>query len=159
MRASEHSKIPKELELFEMPAILEPFPQFAQLSQHRGAVVARPSIVSGEKYEDVSRAYIRSVHSVLTGENIPSVAAAKLEGELIELTGQKSHAVSGIGAFGQGAFVCDLIIHPKQLKERLHVNTPGAGDHAFRGTGARARNESGYERYRIVCSMSFVVGA
>jgi trehalose/maltose transport system substrate-binding protein len=89
MRASEHSKIPMELELFEMPAILEPFPQFAQLSQHRGAVVARPSIVSGEKYEDVSRAYIRSVHSVLTGENIPSVAAAKLEGELIELTGFK----------------------------------------------------------------------
>jgi trehalose/maltose transport system substrate-binding protein len=90
MRAGEHSKVPKELELFEMPVILEPFPQFAQSSQHRGALVARPSIVSGEKYEDVSRAYIRSVHSVLTGENNPSVAAAKLEGELIELTGFKN---------------------------------------------------------------------
>jgi hypothetical protein len=50
-------------------------------------VVARPSVVAGEKYEDVSRAYIRALHSVLTGEQIPSVAAASLEKELSQITG------------------------------------------------------------------------
>jgi trehalose/maltose transport system substrate-binding protein len=86
-RASEHSEPPKELELYELPAILEPYPQLAKLNQHRGGVVARPSIVTGQKYEDVSRAYIRAVHSVLTGEKIPSLAAADLEKELVEITG------------------------------------------------------------------------
>ena len=49
--------------------------------------MARPSIIAGQKYEDVSRAYIRAVHSVLTGEKNPSLAAADLEKELVEITG------------------------------------------------------------------------
>jgi trehalose/maltose transport system substrate-binding protein len=49
-------------------------------------VVARPSIVAGPKYEDVTRAYIRAVHSVLTGEKTASAAAAALEKELVEIT-------------------------------------------------------------------------
>ena len=85
--AQEHSEPPKELELYELPAILEPYPVLTKLSQPRGGVVARPSIVAGQKYEDVTRAYIRAVHSVLTGEKIPSVAAADLEKELVEITG------------------------------------------------------------------------
>ena len=56
-------------------------------TQHGGFVVARPSIVAGSKYEDVTRAYIRAVHSVLTGQKIPTVAAAALERELVEITG------------------------------------------------------------------------
>jgi len=56
--------------------------------------VARPSIDSGEKYEDVSRAYIRALHSVLTGEEIPSVAAAALEKQLIQITGFKPTSLS-----------------------------------------------------------------
>ena len=51
--------------------------------------MARPSIVAGQKYEEVTRACIRAVHSVLTGEKIPSVAAAALEKELVEITGFK----------------------------------------------------------------------
>jgi hypothetical protein len=35
----------------------------------------------------VSRKYIEAVHSALTGEKIPAVAAADLEKELIEITG------------------------------------------------------------------------
>jgi len=87
MRASANSKMPKEQELYDLPEILEPYPQLAAAWQHRGSVVARPSIVSGEKYEDVSRAYIQALHSVLTREQNPSAAAAALEKKLVELTG------------------------------------------------------------------------
>jgi trehalose/maltose transport system substrate-binding protein len=82
-----NSEPPKELELFELPAIIEPYPQLDDLRQPGARVVARPSIVAGQKYEDVTRAYIRAVHSVLTGERIPSAAAAALEKELVEITG------------------------------------------------------------------------
>jgi hypothetical protein len=50
-------------------------------------LVARPSVASEAKYEDVTRAYIREVHAVLAGEKIPSVAAADLEKELVQITG------------------------------------------------------------------------
>jgi trehalose/maltose transport system substrate-binding protein len=87
MRASSISEPPKEQQLYGLPEILEPYPQVAASRQHPGRVVARPSVVAGEKYEDVSRAYIRALHSVLTGEQIPSVAAASLEKELSQITG------------------------------------------------------------------------
>ena len=86
-RSPELSEPPKERELYELPSILEPYPQLPKLRQNGGAVVARPSIVSGQKYEDVTRAYIRAVHSVLTSKESPSAAAAALEKELVELTG------------------------------------------------------------------------
>jgi trehalose/maltose transport system substrate-binding protein len=87
-RAREHSLPPPGLELYELPAVLEPYPQLARL-QHATGVVARPSAASGQRYEDVSRAYIRTLHSVLTGEVSPSAAAAALEKELTEITGFK----------------------------------------------------------------------
>ena len=87
MSANEHSEVPKELELYELPAILDPYPLLANSTQHGGGVVARPSIVAGQKYEGVSRAYIGAVHSVLTGEKTSSVAAAELEKKLVEITG------------------------------------------------------------------------
>jgi trehalose/maltose transport system substrate-binding protein len=98
IRASEHSEPPKTLELFELPAILELYPQLAKVRHQGGSVVARPSIVAGQKYEDVSRAYIRAAHSVLTGEKMPAAAAAGLENELIEITGfKKGPPPNGIG--------------------------------------------------------------
>jgi trehalose/maltose transport system substrate-binding protein len=87
MRASANSQAPKEQELYDLPEILELYPQLAASRRHPGRVVTRPAIVSGEKYEDVSRAYIRALHSVLTREEIPSAAAAALEKELIHITG------------------------------------------------------------------------
>jgi hypothetical protein len=87
MRASANSEVSKQQELYDLPEILEPYPQLAAAWQHRGSVVVRPSIVSGEKYEDVSRAYILALHSVLTREQTPSAAAAALEKKLVELTG------------------------------------------------------------------------
>ena len=87
MRASENSEIPKEFVLYELPVVLELYPQNPKLREHGARVVARPSIAAGLKYEDVSRAYIQAVHSVLTGQENASVAAAALEKELIAITG------------------------------------------------------------------------
>jgi hypothetical protein len=86
-RAREHTEVPKELELYELPEILRPFSQSSHLSQHRSGVVTRPSLVAGQKYEDVSRAYIRAVHSVLIHQQSAPDAAAALEKELIHITG------------------------------------------------------------------------
>jgi trehalose/maltose transport system substrate-binding protein len=52
-------------------------------------VVVRPSTVAGEKYEEVSRAYIEVVRSVLLGPNRAPEAAASLEQELVRITGFK----------------------------------------------------------------------
>ena len=89
MRSSEHSDPSPEAELYELPTIFELYPQLAKLRQHGGVVVARPSAIAGQKYEEVSTAYIRAVHSVLAGEKIPSAAAADLEKELVGITGFK----------------------------------------------------------------------
>jgi trehalose/maltose transport system substrate-binding protein len=83
----EHSVPAQEVEFYELPAMLDPYPQLAKFKERRAGLVARPSIVAGEKYEQVSRAYIGAVHSVLTGEKIASVAAADLEKRLVEITG------------------------------------------------------------------------
>ena len=84
---SEHPVPPEGVEFYELPAMLDPYPQLAKSRQHGAGLVARPSIVVGEKYEQVSRAYIGAVRSVLIGEKIPSVAAADLEKRLVEITG------------------------------------------------------------------------
>jgi trehalose/maltose transport system substrate-binding protein len=89
-----HSSPPTQIELFALPSILQPYPQIAKLLPERASVVARPSVVTGQKYEDVSRAYIRAVHSVLTGEKIPSVAAAALAKELMGITGLRERPPS-----------------------------------------------------------------
>ena len=84
---SEHPVPPQDVEFYELPAMLDPYPKLAKSKQHGAGLVARPSIVVGEKYEQVSRAYIGAVRSVLTGEKIPSVAAADLEKQLVGITG------------------------------------------------------------------------
>jgi trehalose/maltose transport system substrate-binding protein len=85
--SQEHSAPPQDVEFYELPAMLNPYPQFAKSGQRGARLVARPSIVAGEKYEQVSRAYIGALRSVLTGEKIPSVAAKDLERQLIGITG------------------------------------------------------------------------
>src|SRR5467141_3978074 len=81
---------PTRPELYELPEVLEANPQFALLSRaFRTGIVSRPSAVTGKKYEDVTDAYIRAVHSVLTGEKSAPEAAAALEKELVRITGFK----------------------------------------------------------------------
>ena len=77
-------------ELYDVPEVLERNPRFALLSRAlRNGIVSRPSNVTGEKYQDVTDAYIQAVHSVLTGEKIASAAAVDLEKDLIRITGFK----------------------------------------------------------------------
>ena len=52
-------------------------------------VVARPSTAAGGKYEQVSRAYIQAVRSVLLRQVKAPEAAASLEQKLIQITGFK----------------------------------------------------------------------
>jgi trehalose/maltose transport system substrate-binding protein len=85
-----HSEPPQGLDLYELPAILKPYARLIKSRQAGGGLVVRPSIVAGQKYEDVSRAYIRALHSVLMGQKNASVAAAELEKELVQITGFKT---------------------------------------------------------------------
>ena len=55
--------------------------------QPHARILARPSIFAGNKYKQLSRAYIDGVHSVLTGQREASGVAAELEKQFIEMTG------------------------------------------------------------------------
>ena len=87
LRASGHSEAPRDLSLYELPLIFKAYPETAKSKEPGARLVARPSVPSGARYEDVTRAYIGAVHSVLTGERIPSAAAAELERKLVTITG------------------------------------------------------------------------
>lgn len=89
LRGTEHSDPSRELQLYELPAVLQLYPQLPNLRQNGGRVIARPSVVAGQKYEEVTRAYIGALHSVLTGERTAPAAAAELERKLMALTGFK----------------------------------------------------------------------
>jgi trehalose/maltose transport system substrate-binding protein len=84
------SQPPTLTELYSLPGVLEPDPRLDLLSQaFRTGIVSRPSNVAGKKYQDVTDAYIRAVHSVLTGQRGAPEAAAALEDELVRTTGFK----------------------------------------------------------------------
>jgi trehalose/maltose transport system substrate-binding protein len=85
-----HSEAPANLELRELPPILTTFAPLAESRYQGSVVVARPSVVAGQHYEDVTKAYIRNVRSVLTDEKPPSAAAEALEQELVAITGFRS---------------------------------------------------------------------
>jgi len=74
-------------QLYDLPQIFEAYAP--SLSQPSSRLVSRPSNVSGHVYEDVTRAYIEAVHSVLTGEQSAPMAAAALEKQLVAITGFK----------------------------------------------------------------------
>jgi len=85
MRAPGHPE-PRDLSLYELPRIFKVYPELAKSKEPGARLVARPSVPAGARYEDVTKAYIGAVHSVLTGEKIPSAAAADLEKELVAIT-------------------------------------------------------------------------
>ena len=58
----------------------------------RTRLVTRPSTETGSQYEQIARAYIDAVHSVLTGEKPAPQAAAALEKKLVRITGFKTGA-------------------------------------------------------------------
>ena len=98
-RSQALSQPPVLPELYNLPEILEPNPRLDLLSRaFRAGTVSRPSNVTGEKYQDVSDAYIQAVHSVLTGEKSAPEAVAALENELVRITGFKTGPPSGKSA-------------------------------------------------------------
>lgn len=77
--------------LYTNPAVLEPNPHFPLLSEALlTGVVLRPSEVGGRNYNEVSNAYSRAVHSVLTRERTAPDAPAALEKELVRITGLRT---------------------------------------------------------------------
>jgi trehalose/maltose transport system substrate-binding protein len=89
-RARVVSQPPTLPELYNLPEVLEANPRFKLLNQaFRTGMVSRPSNVAGNKYQEVSDAYIQAVHSVLTGEKSAPDAAAAVEKELVRITGFK----------------------------------------------------------------------
>jgi trehalose/maltose transport system substrate-binding protein len=78
-------------ELYSRPEVLQTNPRFALIGEaFQTELVLRPSNVAGKKYQDVSEAYIKAVHSVLTGEKDAREAAVALENELVRITGFKT---------------------------------------------------------------------
>jgi trehalose/maltose transport system substrate-binding protein len=83
IQASEREEHPSGIqpEVYHRPSISE------AISQRQNGVVSRPSSMTGAKYEQVTRAYISAVHSVLTGDAGAPEAAADLERRLVAMTG------------------------------------------------------------------------
>jgi len=66
-------------------------------SGQKSNVVTRPSSMTGQNYEQVARAYIEAVHSVLSGKQDAGQAAAQLEKQLIKITGFKTGPAKNAG--------------------------------------------------------------
>src|SRR5215469_11244380 len=79
-----------EPRLYDLPQVLHAYAPSAQLSRQNSRLVSRPSKVTGHAYEDVTKAYIQAVHSVLTGKRSAPMAAAALEKHLVAITGFKT---------------------------------------------------------------------
>jgi trehalose/maltose transport system substrate-binding protein len=80
--------LPDATEFYRLPTILKAYSRSVPASQPPGSgIVTRPSTLTGQNYEKVSRAYADAVHSVLTGRKAASDAAAALENELVQITG------------------------------------------------------------------------
>jgi trehalose/maltose transport system substrate-binding protein len=87
-RARKTGLPPTMPDLYDDPEILKASPYTTRLKPVLlGGAVSRPSSVTGHKYAEVSRAYFRAVHSVLTRQRTAAAAAAALERELAWITG------------------------------------------------------------------------
>jgi trehalose/maltose transport system substrate-binding protein len=98
-RASNHPEDPnRKEEFFEVPPVIKQiYPWWIKPGDSGGSeVIWRPSAVTGAKYQAVSKAYSRALHSVLTRESSGPAAAAALEKELDHIMGpQKAHSAAG----------------------------------------------------------------
>lgn len=85
--AEEQGSGANQLEIYNLPSISGQHSHSEKFAQRQSGTVSRPSSVAGRKYEEVTRAYIDAVRSVLTGERKAPEAAAELEKQLIKITG------------------------------------------------------------------------
>jgi trehalose/maltose transport system substrate-binding protein len=84
-----NSKPQWQLQFYNLPVMLAKKYRWAPRAsdQSGGAIVSRPSAVTGAHYDAVSRAYSEAVHSVLARQSSASEAATNLEKELVRITG------------------------------------------------------------------------
>jgi trehalose/maltose transport system substrate-binding protein len=87
LRAIVGSYNPTIMALYEDPDVLEATPFFGALYDVFINAVARPSTITAPDYAQVSSAFFRAVHSVLTGEEDAETALALLELDLEAQTG------------------------------------------------------------------------
>jgi trehalose/maltose transport system substrate-binding protein len=79
---------PTVAELYEAPELLMASPYYRPLKNvFLGGALSRPSSAAGHKYGEVSEAYFRAVHSVITRQQKAPAAAAALERQLAWITG------------------------------------------------------------------------
>jgi trehalose/maltose transport system substrate-binding protein len=94
-----HAMLPTRREFYASSEYLQDRPGIAQLWKELGSVtVARPSTISGSHYDEVSKAYFSSVHSILTGEKDASKTISELETKLESITGGTPGPPPGAGA-------------------------------------------------------------
>ncbi len=90
-----HAMMPTRREFYANPDYLQSRPAISQLWKDLGTIaVARPSTVSGTHYDDVSKAYFSTVHSILTSNVDPEKSLADLQTKLEMITGKKSNSPS-----------------------------------------------------------------
>ncbi|NBG88246.1 ABC transporter substrate-binding protein [Isachenkonia alkalipeptolytica] len=87
MRAIEGAFNPTIMSLYEDDEVLEAVPFFGSLYDVFTNAVARPSTISAPQYNEVSTAFFRAVHSVLTGDMDAADALEELELDLEDITG------------------------------------------------------------------------
>ena len=87
--------------LYDQPELSDALPQVAEL-RHAGleSWVARPSTVSGAKYAQVSKADYQTVHDILSRKVEAKEAVARLEQQLIEMTGFRAGSASAVMSAG-----------------------------------------------------------
>jgi trehalose/maltose transport system substrate-binding protein len=81
-RAIKSSYNPTIASLYKDPEVLEAVPFFGDLYDTFVNAVARPSRVTGEKYNRVSNAFWNAVHQTLSGQQTAEASLGALEGEL-----------------------------------------------------------------------------
>ena len=81
------ASLPSYEALYGDPDVLAAWPYLAGLLPVVKSAVARPSTVTGAQYVEVSAAYHNHVHAILTGDVSAAEGVARLEAELVDITG------------------------------------------------------------------------
>jgi trehalose/maltose transport system substrate-binding protein len=82
----ERSLLPTRPTVYDDVDVLKVNPYYTSMKGvFLGGAVVRPSTVSGNRYNDVSRIYFTNVHQILTGHKTAEMAVADIERELRQL--------------------------------------------------------------------------
>lgn len=85
--ATDAGELPSRPDVYSDAAVQAALPFYNVALSALTSAVARPSVVTGTKYGQVSMAVWTRVHNALTGTSTPSTALANLESDLVSITG------------------------------------------------------------------------